>query len=104
MSQLKKILSGFEKYVFQKHKASLQSPSNEKDLLRVLFTLKLRLFLLPFKVFFFLQSANGLKVYLKSSECLKTETVVNVGAICQYNYSGERSVFINKQDQFFSQG
>ena len=51
--------------------------------------------------FFFLQSAHGLKVYLKSSECLKTETVVNVGAICQYNYSGERSVFINKQDQFF---
>ena len=53
---------------------------------------------------FFLQSAHGFKVYLKSSVCLKTETVVNVGAICQYNYSGERSVFINKQDQFFSQG
>ena len=50
---------------------------------------------------FFLQSAHGLKVYLKGSDCLKTETVVNVGAICQYNYSGERSVFINKQDQFF---
>ena len=103
MSQLKKILSGFEKCVFQKHKASLQSPSNEKDLLRVLFTLKLQLFLLLLKVFF-LQSAHGLKVYLKRSECLKTETVVNVGTICQYNYSGERSVFINKQDQFFSQG
>ena len=80
------------------------SVKREKLAKAVLFTLKLRLFLLPFKVFFFLQSANGLKVYLKSSECLKTETVVNVGAICQYNYSGERSVFINKQDQFFSQG
>ena len=45
------------------------------------------------------------QVYLKSSECLKTETVVNVGAICQlYNYTGERSVFINKQDQFFPKG
>ena len=40
-------------------------------------------------------------MYLKGSDCLKTETVVNVGAICQYNYGGERSVFINKQDQFF---
>ena len=83
---------------------TVQSPSNEKDLQRVLFTLKLQLFLLLLRVFF-LQSAHGLKVYLKGSECLKTETVVNVGAICQYtgNYSGERSVFINKQDQFFSQ-
>ena len=48
-----RLLSGFEKCVFQKHKASLQSPSNEKDLLRVLFTLKLQLFLLLLKVFFF---------------------------------------------------
>ena len=65
------------------------SVKREKLAKAVLFTLKLRVVSFTIEGFFFLQSAHGLKVYLKSSECLKTETVVNVGAICQYNYSGE---------------
>lgn len=44
---------------------------------------------------------NFLKFNKKSSNCLKTENGVIVGANCQYNFTRPRSVFNAKETQYF---